>query len=154
MGSEMTFYENLSQRGVSRRDFLKFCGSTAAVLGLSSTFVPTLASKIAGAAESGLTPAIWVTGGKCTGCLESTLQATYPNVADIVLDLLSLRYSAASMATGKYASEAKASVYEGDDPFIMIYEGAIMTGLNGNTLVNADGSTSLEDVDKLALVAA
>ncbi|MCL2526007.1 MAG: hydrogenase small subunit [Coriobacteriia bacterium] len=147
MGSEMTFYENLSQRGVSRRDFLKFCGSTAAVLGLSSTFVPTLASKIAGAAESGLTPAIWATGGKCTGCLESTLQATYPNVADIVLDLLTLNYSAASMATGKYAGEAKKGVYEGDRPFIMIYEGAIMTGLGGNTLVNADKTTSLDDLE-------
>jgi len=150
MGSEMTFYENLSQRGVSRRDFLKFCGSTAAVLGLSSTFVPTLASKIAGAAESGLTPAIWLTGGKCTGCLESTLQATYPNVADIVLDILTLKYSAASMATGKFAVDGKKEVYEGDRPFIAIYEGAIMEGLGGNTLVNADGTTSLDDLKAVA----
>ena len=156
MGSDMTFYENLSQRGVSRRDFLKFCGSTAAVLGLSSTFVPTIAARIAGAAESGLTPAIWATGGKCTGCLESTLQATYPNVADIVLDILSIEYSAASMATGKYALEAKKHVYEGDAPFIMIYEGAIMTGtprsdgFTGHTLINADGTTSLDDFDHAA----
>jgi hydrogenase small subunit len=147
MGSEMTFYETLSERGVSRRDFLKFCGSTAAVLGLSSTFVPTLASKIAGAAESGLTPAIWLTGGKCTGCLESTLQAKYPNVADIVLDLLTLEYSAASMATGKFAIDAKKGVYQSDKPFVMIYEGAIMTGLGGKTLINADGkTTSLDDL--------
>ncbi|MCL2403246.1 MAG: hydrogenase small subunit [Coriobacteriia bacterium] len=152
MGSEMTFYENLSQRGVSRRDFLKFCGSTAAVLGLSSTFVPTLASKIAGAAESGLTPAIWLSGGKCTGCLESTLQATYPNVADIVLDLLTLKYSAASMATGKYALDAKKKVYQGNKPFIMIYEGAIMEGENGSgyTMINADGTNSLDDLEAAA----
>jgi len=147
MGSEMTFYETLSQRGVSRRDFLKFCGSTAAVLGLSSTFVPTLASKIAGAVESReLVPAIWMTGGKCTGCLESTLQATYPNAADIVLDILTLEYSAASMATGRFALESKANVYNGDKPFVLIYEGAIMEGLGGKTLINADGSTSLDDL--------
>ncbi|MCL2438738.1 MAG: hydrogenase small subunit [Coriobacteriia bacterium] len=154
MGSDMTFYETLSERGVSRRDFLKFCGSTAAVLGLSSTFVPALASKIAGAAESGLTPAIWLTGGKCTGCLESTLQARYPNVADIVLDLLTLNYSAASMATGEYALEAKKKVYQGDKPFIMIYEGSVMTGLGGNTMINADGTNSLNDLESAAPYAA
>jgi len=38
-----TIYEGLVRKGVSRRDFLKFCGTTAAVLGLSSSFVPTIA---------------------------------------------------------------------------------------------------------------
>ncbi|MCL2680532.1 MAG: twin-arginine translocation signal domain-containing protein, partial [Coriobacteriia bacterium] len=153
----MTFYESLSQRGVSRRDFLKFCGSTAAVLGLSSTFVPTLAAKIAGAAESGLTPALWISGGKCTGCLESIAQAAYPNVADIVLDLLTLNsQTAISMATGKYAEEAKKKTYEqyADRPFIMLYEGTVMEGLRGNTLLAPGGTTSLEVIDNLAPKAA
>ena len=154
MGAETTFYERLSERGVSRRDFLKFCGSTAALLGLSTTFVPTIAARIAGAAESGLTPAVWMSGGKCTGCLESTLQATNPNVADIVLDFLTLDYSAASMATSKAASDAKKAVVDGDRPFIIIYEGAVMEGLGGRTLINIDGTTSLDDINYAAPKAA
>ena len=163
MGSEMTFYESLSQRGVSRRDFLKFCGSTAAVLGLSSTFVPTIAARIAGAVESGLTPALWISGGKCTGCLESMAQAAYPNVADIVLDLLTLNsQTAISMATGKYAEDAKKATYEQyeDRPFIMLYEGTIMEGLNGRTLLgpsdvpNEVQQTSLDVIDNIAPKAA
>lgn len=38
-----TIYEGLVRRGVSRRDFLKFCATTAAVLGLSSSYVPKIA---------------------------------------------------------------------------------------------------------------
>ena len=163
MGSEMTFYETLSQRGVSRRDFLKFCGSTAAVLGLSSTFVPTLASKIAGAAESPeLTPALWISGGKCTGCVESLAQAARPNVADIVLDMLTLNsQTAISMASGKYAEDAKKMTYEQyeDRPFILLYEGTVMEGVRGNTLFGAGGTatsrtTSLEVIDTIAPKAA
>jgi hydrogenase small subunit len=33
----------LLYRGVSRRDFLKFCSASAAVLGLSSSYVPQIA---------------------------------------------------------------------------------------------------------------
>ncbi len=33
----------LLDRGVSRRDFLKFCTACAAVLGLSSSYVPRIA---------------------------------------------------------------------------------------------------------------
>ena len=40
------FDEYLASRGVSRRDFLKYCGSVAALLGLSQTFVPQIAAAI------------------------------------------------------------------------------------------------------------
>ena len=149
MGSEMTFYERLSTRGVSRRDFLKFCGSTAAVLGLSSTFVPTIASKIAGASESGLTPALWINGGACTGCTESIAQAAYPNVAEIVLDFLSLNAAETiSMATGEYAEGAIDATVE-DGTYILLYEGTVMTGLDGNVL-RVGGVPQIEHLEHLA----
>ena len=34
------FYERLEQKGVSRRDFMKFCTFITATMGLSSSFVP------------------------------------------------------------------------------------------------------------------
>ena len=154
MGSEAAFYERLAKRGVSRRDFLKFCGSTAAVLGLSSTFVPTIATKIAGAAESGLTPALWINGGACTGCSESIAQAAYPNVADIVLDFLSLNaMETVSMATGEHAEGAQEATFEDERPYILIYEGTVMTGLDGNVLRVA-GEPQIHHLEKLASKAA
>ena len=41
-------------RGVSRRDFLKFCGSVAAMLGLSEAMVPQIAAAVEAAAASKL----------------------------------------------------------------------------------------------------
>ena len=59
---DRAFYDVLADRGVSRRDFLKFCGSMAALLGLSETMVPTIAAAIEGATSSKLYPAVWVNG--------------------------------------------------------------------------------------------
>jgi hydrogenase small subunit len=140
---------------VTRRDFLKFCGSVAAMLGLSETMVPTIAAAVEQAASSNLYPAVWVNGGACTGCTESAAQGTYPDIAQIVLDILSLNYiETIMMATGHAADEA---LYETAEKhtgkFIMIYEGSVMTGLEGNTLRIAD-KTSLEFLDELGPKAA
>lgn len=149
----LSFYEKLENRGVSRRDFLKFCGSTASVLGLSSAMVPAIAAAVEEA--STLTPALWVNGGACTGCSESIAQATYPNVADIVLDLLSLpSIETIQMATGEYAEAATEAAYEANKgKYIMIYEGTVMTGLDGNTLRVA-GKPQIEHLEHLAAGAA
>jgi len=151
----ISFYEKLEKRGVSRRDFLKFCGSTAAVLGLSSAMVPSVAAAVEGAAESGLTPALWINGGACTGCSESIAQATYPNVADIVLDLLSLpSQETIQMATGEYAEQAIEASHEANKgKYILIVEGTVMTGLGGNTLRIA-GKPFIEELKTLAKDAA
>ncbi len=34
------FYEKLAERGVTRRDFMKYCTFLTATMGLSSSFVP------------------------------------------------------------------------------------------------------------------
>ena len=132
----ISFYEKLEERGVSRRDFLKFCGSTATVLGLSSAMVPSIAAAVEEAADSGLYPALWINGGACTGCSESIAQATYPNVAEVVLDILSLPgMETVAMATGEYCEAALEAQYEANKgKFILIYEGTVITGLDGNML--------------------
>ena len=42
-----TFESRLADAGVTRRDFLKFCGTVAAMLGLSELAVPQIAAAIA-----------------------------------------------------------------------------------------------------------
>jgi hydrogenase small subunit len=125
-------YEQLASRGVTRRDFLKYCGSIAALLGLSEAYVPQIAAAVAHGAE--LKPALWINGGACTGCTESTAQSDYPDVATIVLDILSVNYfETVMMAQGEDAEKAaEDTIRKGD--YILVYEGSVMRGEDGNTL--------------------
>lgn len=147
--------DSLVARGISRRDFVKFCGSIAVMLGLSETMAPTIAGAIENAAENKLFPAIWMNGGACTGCSESIAQATDPNVADIVLDLLSMNHMETVMyATGQNALDAMIETAEKNEGgFILIYEGAVMQGWGGNAL-RIGGKPSLEELENLAPKAA
>jgi len=125
------FTEKLAARGVSRRDFLKYCGSIAALLGMSEMYAP----QIAAAVEKGaLQPALWMAHGLCTGCTESMAQVDSPDVPTIVLDLLSVNYWETVMAAaGKQAEEnVAATVAKGG--YVLIVEGSVMLGENGNVL--------------------
>ena len=137
-------YDLLAARGVSRRDFLKYCGSIAALLGLSEAYVPQIAAAVTKGAK--LKPAVWLHGGACTGCTESVAQADTPDVATIVLELLSLNFSATlSMAQGQDALDAAEAVFE-EPGYILIYEGSVMKGFDGNTL-RVGGKTGLKELE-------
>ncbi len=141
-------YDLLAARGVSRRDFLKYCGSIAALLGLSQSFVPQIAAAVNRGAR--LQPAVWLNGGACTGCTESLAQADSPDVASIVLDLLSVDFiETLSMAQGEDALAAAEAVFEKEGEYILIYEGSVMQGFDGNTL-RIGGKTGLEELDHAA----
>lgn len=125
-------YDLLAARGVSRRDFLKYCGSVAALLGLSEMYAP----QIAAAVESGakLKPVLWIAQGLCTGCTESMAQSRTPDVPTVVLDILSVNYWETVMASA--GSDALKAIKETVDKggYILVVEGSIMNGANGNTL--------------------
>lgn len=141
-------YDLLAARGVSRRDFLKYCGSIAALLGLSQSFVPEIARAIGQGSK--LQPAVWLNGGACTGCTESVAQADSPDVASIVLDLLSIDFmETLSMAQGEDALAAAEAVFEKEGEYILIYEGSVMKGFDGNSL-RIGGKTGLEELDHAA----
>ncbi|HVZ77651.1 MAG TPA: hydrogenase small subunit [Gemmatimonadaceae bacterium] len=92
----------LSRRGVSRREFVEFCGQMAAVLGLSSLAVP----RIARAMESLHRPSvIWLQLQECTGCVESVIRTSDPTIGDLVLDVISLDYQHTLMAAAGSAAE-------------------------------------------------
>ena len=85
----------LGRRGISRRDFIEFCGQMAAVLGLSSLAVP----RIAEAMESLKRPSvIWLQLQECTGCVESVIRTSDPTIGDLVLDTISLDFIDTLMA--------------------------------------------------------
>jgi len=137
-------YDLLAARGVSRRDFLAYCGSIAALLGLSEAYVPQIAAAVNKGAK--LKPAVWLNGGACTGCTEAMAQADTPDVATIVLEILSIDFmETLSMAQGEDALAAAEAVFE-EPGYILIYEGSVMKGFDGNVL-RIGGKTGLKELD-------
>lgn len=132
------FPEELEARGISRRSFLKFCGTLAAAAGLSTAAAPRVAmaieESVIGAQTGNLFPVIWLEGASCTGCTESFAQIETPDVAHVVLDLISLNYSDVLCAGAGHSIElAKEQTIENGN-YILVYEGAITQGFDGNTL--------------------
>jgi len=133
----------LSERGVSRRDFLKFCTAMAATLGLPSALIP----KIAEALEKKTKPVVlWLEFSDCTGDTESMLRATKPTIAEIVLDIISLEYHETIMApSGKAAEKSKMDVVKNlKGKYLTIVEGAIP--LNEGGVYCAIGGHSAVDI--------
>ena len=127
------FYDLLAVRGVSRRDFLKYCSYVAAMLGLSEAAAPAIAAAVEKGSK--LKPALWLNGGSCSGCTESMAQVDTPDVATIVLDLLSLNYFETIMAAAGEQAEKNLADTIAAGGYVVIYEGAVMTGEDGNTLL-------------------
>ena len=128
----------LESRGVSRRDFLKFCGAVAVAAGLSELAAPRVAmaleQSVIGATKGDLFPVLWIEGASCTGCTESFAQIETPDVGKIVLELISLNYSDVLCAgAGHSIEEAKKQTIEAGG-YIVVYEGGITQGFGGNTL--------------------
>src|ERR1043165_5588706 len=99
---DTTLGEHLTERGVSRRDFLEFCGSMCAVLGLSNSMLSNVATKL----EAMKRPTvIWLQLQECTGCVESVLRTAEPTIGDLVLDIISLDYQHTLMAGAGTAVE-------------------------------------------------
>ena len=124
------FMEELERRGVSRRDFLGFCGVMTSVLALPKS----VGAQIAEAIETKEKPTlVWLEFQDCAGNSESFLRAGRPNVADIILDVLSVDYHETIMAAaGHQAEEALAKVVEEKaGAYIVVVEGSIPTGANG-----------------------
>ncbi len=131
MEKEKAFYKRIEQKGVSRRDFMKFCTFLTATMGLSSSFVPKVAEVFAAPKQR---PAVvWLHFGECTGCSEATLRTQYPYPDDLLLEILSMEYHETIMAAAGQQAEDQlhyaVKKYEGK--FICVVEGAVATKFNG-----------------------
>jgi hydrogenase small subunit len=119
----------LERRGVSRREFLEFCGVMAGTLAL-----PGCAAEIARALETKPKPTlVWLEFQDCAGNTESFLRAGRPTAAEIILDLFSLDYHETLMAAAGHQAEENLArvIHETEGAFIAIVEGSIPMGANG-----------------------
>lgn len=118
-------YELLGRRGISRRTFVKMVSLTCLAFGLDIKSVPRMAEAVAATLVK--KPIIWMQGQSCTGCSISLLASANPSPAEIILDILSIRYHPNIMAAaGDEATEnLQKCVKEGK--YILVLEGSIPT---------------------------
>jgi hydrogenase small subunit len=111
-----------TERGVSRRDFLKFCTMMAGVLALPRAYSERIEKVLAAPARL---PVIWLEFQDCAGCTEALLRATQPTVSQLVLDILSVDYHETIMAAaGNLAEEAKQATIDAGG-YLLVVEGSI-----------------------------
>ena len=122
----LTVYQEFRARGYSRRDFLKFCGTMAAVLGVQGSGLAQIEKALEKKARP---PVVWFHFQECTCCSESFIRTSHPIVADILLDKISLDYTETLMAAaGHQAEEAlHKTMEEYHGEYIMLVEGSIPT---------------------------
>jgi len=111
-------------KGVSRRDFMKFCGIMAVSMGLPIGVAPQIAEAITNPKRR--PPVIWLHGQECTGCTETLLRATHPSLEHLILDLISLDYHETLNAGAGHQAEAALhnSIKENAGKFILVVEGS------------------------------
>ncbi len=114
----------LEQRGVSRRDFLKFCTAMSAALALPPAFAPRIAQALDEVRRPTL---VWLEFQSCTGDTEALLRASSPTVAELILDILSVDYAETIMAAAGHLAEANLDKVVKDEKgkYIVVVEGSI-----------------------------
>lgn len=125
-----TLGEHLTSRGVSRREFLKFCGEMAVVLGLGTMATPKVAKALAALKRPSV---IWIQLQECTGCVESVIRTADPTIGDLLLDVVSLDYSHTLMAAAGSAAESalQSAMKANHGKYLLVVTGSIPTKDDG-----------------------
>lgn len=140
---EETLGQHLQSRGVSRRDFVKFCGEMALILGIGSAAGPRIARALQAVKRPSV---IWLQLQECTGCVESVLRTADPTIGDLLLDIVSLDYNHTLMAgAGEAVERAKKSAMDANKgSYVLVVTGSIPTKENG--IYTMIGGRTCEDI--------
>jgi hydrogenase small subunit len=120
----------LTRSGISRRQLVKFCSAALGTLALPSRYLAQTVNAVSKAKKPVM---LWLQFQDCTGCSESILRASNPDVSDVVLDLLSWEYHEVVMAgAGDAANKILDKVVkENKGKYLVVVEGAIPTADDG-----------------------
>ncbi len=141
------FEQQLARRGVSRRQFLRFCGAIAATLALPARYTERVAQALVSAPRP---PLVWLEFQDCTGDTESFLRSRQPGVDELLLDLLSLDYHETLMVpAGAMTEKSLRDTMTGfSGQYIAVVEGSIPTR-DGGVHCMIRGRTALSIVNEV-----
>ncbi len=142
-----TVYAHLRDKGYTRRDFMKFCGIMAAMMGLQKSGIAQIAEALE---TKPRVHVIWEHFQECTCCSESFVRASHPLVGKILLDLISLDYDDLLMAASGYTAEQnkQAAMEENYGKYILCVEGTVPTGSYGYCTLG--GKSALDEFNHAA----
>src|SRR6202140_309130 len=134
-GEKETIAAHLKKSGVSRRSFLQLCSKImiAAPVGLSLTRRATAAQVARLVGKARRPSVIWLHFQDCTGCTETLLRTSAPDVAPLILDVISLDYHETLMAASGAQAEAalRSAISDNAGKYVLVVEGAIPTKDDG-----------------------
>ena len=149
---DISWLEETVPDGMNRRDFTKVCLMAAAAVGLPAS----AGLQMAEAAEAGLKPSvIWLHFQECTGCTESLLRTAHPDLASLILDLVSLDYHETLFAAAGHQIEdaLQTAMTENKGKYVCVVEGAIPTK-EGGIYCQIAGRTAIDILKDVAADAA
>lgn len=149
---DASIFSMMQSRGISRRCFVEFCSLMAATLVLPDRYITTIAN----AMEAKPRPVmVWLEFQDCAGNSESMLRSPHPDIAEIVLELVSLNYHELLMAgAGKTAEKSlQDNIAQYKGKYIVVVEGAIPKA-DGGVYCTIGGHTALDIVQEVCKDAA
>lgn len=147
-----TLGARLTQRGVSRREFLDYCGRLAVVLGLGQLAGPRLAHALRAVRRPSV---IWIQLQECTGCVESVLRTVEPTIGNLILEMVSLDYSHTIMAAAGHQAEAalQQAMKQNAGKYLLIVTGSVPLA-DGGVYTTIGGRTAKAVLEEAAQGAA
>ncbi len=122
-----TLGEHMERRGVSRREFNKWCLGLISLMGIASVTEggAEAAQAVADRISAIRRPVvIWLQLQECTGCLESTIRSYNEEIGNLVLSVVSMPYNELLMAAaGEAANRALEDAVK--QPHILVVNGSV-----------------------------
>lgn len=147
MGRPGRIGARIPRTGVTRREFVEFCSTlmVAAPFLLPLTASASPADVVRRVARAPRLPVIWLHFQDCTGCTETLLRASLPDLGTLLFDLINLEYHESLMAAaGDQAEDAlEAAVERHRGRYLVIVEGSVPRGEHGQFMTMA-GHPALE----------
>jgi hydrogenase small subunit len=135
MSKHPTIAEHLEASGVSRRSFIQLCSMLMATapIGLTLTGKKSVLQMAAAIGKTKRPSVIWLHFQDCTGCTETLLRTSAPDVAHLILDVISLDYHETLMAASGAQAEAalRSAISDNAGKYVLVVEGAIPTKDDG-----------------------
>src|ERR1700751_319231 len=156
-GEKDTIAAHLKKSGVSRRSFLQLCSKIMVVapVGLALTHKATAAqvARILGKARR--PSVIWLHFQDCTGCTETLLRTSAPDVGHLILDVIALDYHETLMAASGAQAEAalRSAIEDNAGKYVLVVEGAIPTRDDG-VYMQMGGRPAIQVIKEVAEQAA
>lgn len=147
-----TLGERLTQQGISRRVFLKFCTAMASMMALP----PGAAMAIADALIKAQRPSvIWLSFQECTGCTESLTRSYSPTLESLIFDMISLDYHHTLQAAAGFAAEKSRddAMRNSFGKYLLVVDGSIPMN-DGGIYSTIAGRTNLDMLQEAAKGAA